>query len=66
VVPNVIGKLLPTARTKIRRAHCRVGSIHYVRSSKAKRNRVLGEKPRAGRKLRNGAKLNLTVGRGSR
>jgi beta-lactam-binding protein with PASTA domain len=66
VVPNVIGQLLAGAKRRIRRAHCGVGPVHYVRSTSRKKNRVLVEKPRAGRRLRNGARITLTVGRGPR
>ena len=61
---SVIGKQLGTAKTKIKKAHCRVGTITYKRSTKAKKNRVLAEKPKPKTKLKNGTKVNLTVGRG--
>jgi hypothetical protein len=64
VVPNVVGKQLGTAKTKIKNAHCRVGRITYKRSTKAKRNRVLSEAPKPGKRLKNGTKVALTVGRG--
>lgn len=62
IVPNVVGKLLATAKRRIHRAHCQVGSVAYKRSTKAKRNRVLRESPRAGKRLRNGARIRLVVG----
>jgi subtilisin family serine protease len=66
VVPNVLGQLLPRAKTKIKKAHCRVGKVTYVVSSKRKKSRVLAQKPKPRSKLRNGAKVKLTVGRGGR
>jgi alpha-tubulin suppressor-like RCC1 family protein len=64
VVPNVIAKLLPNAKTAIRKAHCSVGKVAYKRSPKAKRNRVMAESPKRGTHLKSGAKVTLTVGRG--
>jgi beta-lactam-binding protein with PASTA domain len=66
VVPNVVGRLLPKAKTRIRAAHCRVGTVTYKVSSTKKKNRVLSETPAPGRRLKNGAKVNLRVGRGPR
>jgi alpha-tubulin suppressor-like RCC1 family protein len=63
VVPNVIAKLLPKAKTAINKAHCRVGNVAYKRSTAAKTNRVLIESPKPGSHLKNGAKVALTVGR---
>lgn len=64
VVPKVVGKSLANARAAITRAHCRVGSITRRHSSARKRGKVVGQSPAAGRRLRNGAKVNLTVGKG--
>jgi eukaryotic-like serine/threonine-protein kinase len=64
VVPNVIGKTVAAARTRIGKAHCKVGTITRVTSTKKKAGKVLAEKPKAGTKLRNGGKVNLTVGKG--
>ena len=63
VVPHVVGKPLAKARTKIRRAHCRVGRVRYKRAPLKKRGRVLSQQPRPGRHLANGAKVSLVVGR---
>jgi beta-lactam-binding protein with PASTA domain len=60
----VVGRLLPRAKTRIRGAHCRVGTVTYVVSSRKRKNRVLWEKPAAGRRLKNGARISLRVGRG--
>ncbi len=62
-VPRVVGKKLATARTAIRRARCSVGRIRRARSRRAK-GRVVGQSPRAGRRVRDGTRVNLVVSRG--
>jgi beta-lactam-binding protein with PASTA domain len=63
VVPEVVGKTVAKARTKIVRAHCRVGTVTRVASAKAE-NVVVGQTPRPGRRLKQGARVNLEVSRG--
>jgi beta-lactam-binding protein with PASTA domain len=62
----VVGLKLAKAKTRIRKRHCRVGKITRKTSSQAKRGRVLSQKPKAGRTLRAGARVNLKVGKGPR
>lgn len=62
-VPRVVGKRLAPARRAIRARHCRVGRVRYLRSRRA-RGRVISQRPRAGRTLANGARVNLVVSRG--
>jgi glucose/arabinose dehydrogenase len=64
-VPRVIGLRLPTARTRIRRASCRVGRIRY-RGSQRPRGRVLTQAPRPGARRPAGATVRFTVSRGRR
>jgi hypothetical protein len=64
IVPNVVGLTLAKARAKLVMRHCRVGSVAKKASSLTKRGKVIGQSPRAGRRLRNGAKVNLTLGKG--
>jgi hypothetical protein len=64
-VPRVVGLRLVRARTVIRRAHCSVGRVRSVRS-RAARGRVVRQSPRAGTRLRSGAKIILVISRGSR
>jgi hypothetical protein len=64
VVPNVIRKSLKKAIRIIRRAHCRVGRIRKVRSTRRLKGRVLREKPRPRTRHRSGTRVNLWVGRG--
>jgi Regulator of chromosome condensation (RCC1) repeat/PASTA domain len=63
IVPNVLGKPLANARTRILRAHCRVGNVKQVVSAK-KKNTVVRERPRPGKRLKKGARINLEVSRG--
>ena len=62
-VPRLLGKTLDRARRMIRAAHCSVGRIRRVRSTRA-RGRVASQKPRAGRVLAAGTKVNLVISRG--
>jgi uncharacterized repeat protein (TIGR01451 family) len=64
VVPKVIGLTLRKAKAKIKKAHCGVGKVTQKPSPARKKGKVLGQKPRPGRKLRPGARVNLTVGKG--
>jgi beta-lactam-binding protein with PASTA domain len=41
-----------------------VGKITRKHSSAQKKGKVIGQSPRAGRRLANGAKVNLVVGKG--
>jgi beta-lactam-binding protein with PASTA domain len=66
VVPKVVGLKLATARTKIVSHHCRVGAIARKRSTLQKRGKVLVQAPKPGKRLKNGAKVNLVVGIGPR
>jgi beta-lactam-binding protein with PASTA domain len=63
-VPRVVGMLRSKAVTKIKRAHCRLGRLNLRRSSTARRNHVLAQSPRPGRKLPPGGRVNLIVGKG--
>jgi beta-lactam-binding protein with PASTA domain len=60
-VPRVIGLRLPTARTRIRRANCRVGRVRRARSRRV--GRVLRQSPRPGVRRARGTRVNLVVGR---
>jgi len=62
----VVGLKLAKAKKRIRARHCRVGAITRKVSSQAKRGRVLSQRPKPGRTLRRGAKVNLKVGTGPR
>jgi List-Bact-rpt repeat protein/PASTA domain-containing protein len=62
-VPRVVGLALKKGRTKIVRAHCKVGKITTKHAARKKRGKVLVQSPKAGKKLNAGAKVNLTVGK---
>jgi uncharacterized delta-60 repeat protein len=66
LVPNVRGQKLGRAKASIRKANCAVGKITRKPSKRAKRGRVLSQSPRAGSELRNGARVNLGVGKSRR
>jgi hypothetical protein len=66
VVPNVVGKRLALAKTKIKAGHCRVGKLTYTTSTKRRKGRVVKERPAAGKRLANGTKVSLWIGRGPR
>ena len=63
VVPNVRGKKLAKAKTRIVRAHCRVGKVKRIASHK-KKNTVIAQRPRPGKRLKKGAKVTLKISRG--
>ena len=63
VVPHLVGLKLSSAESKIRKAHCSVGTITHKRGSSSKRGKVVGQSPAPGKRLRNHAKVNLTVGK---
>jgi hypothetical protein len=63
-VPKVIGKSLAKAKTAIKKAHCKVGKISHKASSKKQKGKVIGQTPKAGKRLKNGAKVNVTLGTG--
>ena len=63
VVPNVVGKSLKTAKATIRKALCSVGKVRLVASGKAQ-GRVISQKPRHGKRLKQHAKIALVVSKG--
>jgi beta-lactam-binding protein with PASTA domain len=60
----VVGKTLTKARRSIRSHHCRTGTVTHRTSSRRLKNHVLSQRPHAGRRLANGARVNLVVGKG--
>jgi hypothetical protein len=63
VVPRLKGKKLKVAKRAIRQAHCRVGRV-VKRHSKAKRRRVIGQRPRPRTEREAGAPVKILVSRG--
>jgi hypothetical protein len=66
VVPNVLGKSVATAVSRLVRAHCTPGRLARVFSPAGKRGKVLAVRPRVGTVLANRAKVGLVVGKGPR
>jgi hypothetical protein len=66
LVPKVVGKPLAKARVALRRRHCRVGRVTRAYSKRVRKGRVLAQRPKAGRKLKSGTKVNLVVSRGKK
>ncbi len=62
-VPKAVGTTLARPRTMIAKAHCRVGKISRKATRAGKRGKVLGQSPKASKRLKSGAKVNLTVGK---
>jgi uncharacterized delta-60 repeat protein len=65
IAPKTKGKSLTNARRLLKRAHCRTGAIRHS-YSKVRKSHVISQKPGHGRRLRNGAKINLLVSKGRR
>jgi uncharacterized delta-60 repeat protein len=65
VVPKLKGKSLKIARQRITRAHCRIGKIRRT-YAKTRKGRVISQKPRPARHLRNEARVNLVISKGRR
>jgi beta-lactam-binding protein with PASTA domain len=66
VVPRVVGLRLRKAKKRIAKAHCRTGKVTRKPSPLRKKGRVLAQRPTARMKLKQGAKVKLTVGAGPR
>ena len=66
VVPRVVGRPLSVAKRRIRRAHCKVGRVFYVFSTRRQFRRVVLQSPKPGRRYAAGRKVNLRVGKGPR
>jgi hypothetical protein len=66
IVPKVVGKRLTKAKALIRARHCRVGKVKRAYSRKVRKGRVISQKPKPRKVLRNGGKVNLVVSRGRR
>jgi len=63
-VPRVVGLRLAAAKSKLRRAHCAVGTVRRKRSARA--GVVLSQKPRARSIRPRGSRVTLVVGRRTR
>ena len=64
VVPKVKGNRLSAAKRAIKAHNCSVGKIKHSFSRKVKKGRVISQKPKPGKRLKHGAKVNLVVSKG--
>jgi hypothetical protein len=63
-VPKLKGKTLAAAKKALKKAHCAPGKTSRKRSKTVRKGRVISTKPKAGKKLANGAKVKLTLSKG--
>jgi hypothetical protein len=66
VVPKLKGKTLKAARRSLTTHHCSMGKVKHAFSKKVKKGRVISQKPKAGKHLSHGAKVNVTVSKGKK
>jgi len=64
VVPRVKGKTLRAAKSSIESHDCSLGGIERIASQRVKRDHVISQRPRPGRRLGPGAKVSLAVSKG--
>ena len=64
VVPHLRGRTLARARAALARAHCSLGKVKRVRSSRLKRGVDVAQRPRPGVRKARGATVALRVSRG--
>lgn len=62
-VPRLKGKTRRAARRALQRAGCRLGRVRLTSRRTVRRHRVAAQRPRAGRKLREGAHVAIVVRR---
>jgi hypothetical protein len=65
VVPKLKGKRLSAAKRALARAHCRSGKVTR-KFSKAKKGRVISQKPGPGKHLPAGTKVSLALSKGKK
>jgi PASTA domain len=64
IVPRVIGLTLTAARKAVVHAHCRVGSVSRIYSTRIPKGGVASVKPKQGAHLAHNAKVRIYVSRG--
>ena len=62
-VPKLTGLTLKQAKSKLRKAHCRLGKVTKKRSAK-RRGRVIAQKPKRGSARRSGTRASVVLSRG--
>ena len=63
-MPKVTRKTLSKAKRSIRSHACTVGAVKRVTSQTVEKGHVISQKPRPGKRLKHGAKVNLVVSKG--
>lgn len=66
VVPRLVRKTIGAARALLARAHCRLGTISRAYSARIAKGRIVRQRPAAGTRLANGARVAVVVSRGVR
>ncbi|HEY6836644.1 MAG TPA: PKD domain-containing protein [Gaiellaceae bacterium] len=66
VVPRVVGMTLAAAKAAIRRSHCRTGKVTRARSRTVRKGHVIAQRPAPGRRLADGARVDLVASRDKR
>ena len=64
IVPKVEGKRLKAAERAIKSRACRVGKVSHAFSKHLRMGRVISQRPKPGKRLAHGAKVNLVVSKG--
>jgi PASTA domain len=64
VVPKLEGKTLRAAKIAIRTHNCTLGKITHATSRTIKKGHVISQRPKPGRRLKHGARVNLLVSKG--
>jgi beta-lactam-binding protein with PASTA domain len=66
VVPQVKGKTLSAAKRAITKAYCALGKVTRTFSKSVKKGRVISQRPKPGKTLAAGSKVELTVSKGKK
>jgi hypothetical protein len=64
VVPDVRNRTLPSARRRLHKHECTLGKLTRRHSRRAKKGRVIRQRPAPGATLANGGKVALVLGKG--
>lgn len=66
IVPRLKSKSLAAAKRSIKSHECSVGTIKHAHSRTVRKGHVTSQKPKPGTRLKQGARINLTVSSGRR
>jgi len=65
-VPSLNGESIKAARSTLKARDCSAGKITYSFSAEVNEGQVISSNPNPNKRLKHGAKVNLTVSKGSR